>query len=135
MPTSTPTPKTSLSAGDIIYSALSSNTGIAAMVTAIYPVVEPAEAVCPYIAYRRAKLEANPQKAGQPGADTILMQVACYTLDYEEGVELAEMVRAALDYQQHEIEGLRMRGCYLSASTEELDGDAFVQDLVFTIKI
>jgi hypothetical protein len=135
MATSTPIPLSSLSAGDIIYLALSSDAGVAAMVTAIYPVVEPAEAVCPYIAYRRLKFEANPQKAGQPGADTIQMEVSCYALDYEEGVELAERVRGVLDYQQHEIEGLRMRGCYLSASTEELDGDAFVQNLVFTIKI
>ena len=127
--------RTSISAGNVIHSALSSDETVAAGVTAIYPVVEPVEAQCPYIAYRRVSLSANPQKAGQPGADTIQIEVDCYTSDYEEGLDLAEAVRACLDYRSHEAEGLRMRSCFLSSSSESIDGDAFVQQLIFTIKI
>lgn len=127
--------KTSLSAGDIIYRILKDDSDIDGMVTAIYPVVEPVEAVCPYIAYRRTDLDANPQKAGQPGADTVQIAVNCYALDYEDSVDLAEMVREALDYRTYLLGDLRMRSCYLSSSSENIQGDAFVQELIFTIKI
>ena len=127
--------RTSLSAGDIIYAMLSSDQAITSIVTAIYPVIELSEAVCPYISYRRAGHSVNPQKAGQPGADTLQIVISCYTEGYEEGVELAELVRHALDYQTYEDGELRMRGCYLTASSETHEGDAFIQDLTFTIKI
>ena len=131
----TVTTKTSISAGDIVYSVLSADTAITSRVTKIYPVVEPVEAICPYIVYRRTGMSANPQKAGQPGADTIEIVVGVYAQQYEDSVDIAELVRSALDYKVHEISGLRMRGCYLSGSSEEIEGDAFVQNLIFTIKI
>lgn len=127
--------KTSLSAGDIIYSVLSSDADISSRVTKIYPVVEPVEAICPYIVYRRVGLSVMPQKSGQPGADTLQIAVGVYAQHYEDSVDIAELVRSALDYKTYEIAGLRMRGCYLSGSSEEIEGDAFVQNLLFTIKI
>ena len=129
------TAKTSISAGDVIYGLLSSDTAVSAAVTAIYPVMELIEAKRPYIVYRRTGMTVNPQKAGQPGADTVEMEVLCYTADYEEGLELAEMVREAMDYRQHEESGLRMRSCYLSDSSEFIEGEAFVQKLVFLMKL
>ena len=127
--------KTSLSACEIIYDVLSNDASIAAKVTRIYPVIELTEAQCPYIVYRRTGLEANPQKAGQPGADTLVIEVGCFANDYEDSVELAELVRSALDYKQHATDDLRLRSCHLSGATEEFEGDAFVQNLLFTIKI
>lgn len=127
--------KTSLSAGEIIHSILSADQDVQSIVTAIYPVIEPVKAVCPYIAYRRVGLEATPQKAGSPGSDTVRIEVSCYALDYEGSLDLAEAVRSALDFVTYEVPGLRMRSCYLSESAEDIQGDAFVQELTFTIKI
>ena len=70
-----------------------------------------------------------------PGADTVTMEVVCYTAKYAESVELAEVVRSALDYSQRERDGLVMRGCVLDDSEEGYEDDAFFQRLIFRVKI
>lgn len=59
----------------------------------------------------------------------------CYTARYAEGIELAEAVRAALDCRSAEASGLTMRSCYLSDSSEDYQADAYIQQLIFTIRI
>lgn len=125
--------KTSLSAGEIIRSILISDGEVSARVKKVFPVVEDS-AELPYIVYRRTQLEQNPVK-GRVGADTVGIEILCYTEHYTEGVELAEAVRAALDDVQGESDGLVMRSCYLSDSEEGWQDDAFVQQLVFNVKI
>lgn len=63
------------------------------------------------------------------------MEVLCFTAKYSEGVELAEAVRGVLDHISAEGEGMRLRGCYLADSAESYQDDAFIQHLVFNIKI
>lgn len=126
--------KTSLSAGAIIRAVLLEDAEVAARTNRIFPVVTDC-AVLPYIRYRRIFLSANPQKSGQPGAGEIQIEVLCYTERYSEGVELAEAVRAALDQVSAEHDGMRLRSCYLFDSEEAYQDDAFVQQLVFSIKI
>lgn len=126
--------KTSLSAGAIIRAVLLEDAGVAARVKKIFPVVTD-KAELPYIVYRRSSLEPNPQKSGQPGADEVQIEILCYTARYGEGVELAEAVRNALDYVNAEHDGLRLRSCYLTGSEEGWENDAFVQQLVFSMKM
>lgn len=130
--------KSSLSAGEIIRAILLEDTEVSKRTKKIYPIVQVStEAILPYIAYRRMALTANPQKAGQPGADTIQFEVVCYTAKYPEGVELAEAVRGALDHIESEHNGLRLRSCDLADSQEDYDteGGAYMQQLIFNIKI
>lgn len=127
-------PKSSLSAGAIIRAVLLENAEVAARTNKIFPVVTDS-AELPYILYRRAALETNPQKEGAPGADEIEMEVLCYSARYGESVEMAEAVRAALDFTTAEHEGQRMRSCYLADSEEAYQDDAFVQMLSFKVKI
>lgn len=127
-------PKTSLSAGTVIRAILLEDAEVASRTNKVFPVVtESAE--LPYIVYRRSELAAKPQKYGQPCADEVQLEVTCYTRRYSEGVELAEAVRAALDCIEAEHNGQKLRGCYLSNSEEAYHDDAFVQQLIFTIKI
>lgn len=127
-------PKTSLSAGAIIRAVLLGNAEVAARTKKIFPVaIDKAE--LPYILYRRTALSANPQKQGQPGADEIQIEVICFTERYGEGVEMAEAVRAALDFTSAEHDGQIMRGCYLADSEEAYQDDAFVQQLIFNVRI
>lgn len=126
--------KTSLNAGLIIRKILMESEAVTQRTKKIFPVVID-KAELPYILYRRAALEHNPTKAGQPGADTVQMEVNVYTAAYGEGVELAEAVRAALDYAQGEISGLKMRSCTLTDSEEGWEDDACVQNMTFTIKL
>ena len=125
--------RTSLSAGEIIRAMLIEDSEVAGRVTKIFPVVED-KAELPYIVYRRTQLEQVPTKAGR-GADTVGIEILCYTKGYTEGVELAEAVRGALDGAQGESDGLVMRSCYLSDSEEAWQDDAYVQQLVFNVKI
>lgn len=127
-------PKTSLSAGAIIRAVLLEDAEVAARTNKVFPVVADS-AELPYIVYRRMALSPNPQKSAQPGADEIQMEVLCCTARYTESVELAEAVRAALDYVSAEHKGMRLRSCYLADSEESYQDDAFVQQLVFNVKM
>ena len=125
--------KSSLSAGEIIRDILVNNAEVAARAKKVFPVVEDS-AELPYIVYRRTQLEQEPAK-GRRGADKVGIEILCYTQHYTEGVELAEAVRDALDGAQGEKDGLVMRSCYLADSEEAWQDDAYVQQLVFNVKI
>ena len=125
--------KTSLSAGEIIRGILLNDAEVAARVNKVFPVVEDS-AELPYIVYRRSQLEQAPTKGGR-GADSVSIEVVCYTSHYTEGVELAEAVRAALDGAHGESGGLVMRSCYLTDSEEGWQDDAYIQQLMFNVKI
>lgn len=126
---------TSLSAGAIIRSLLLADEAVAAKARKVFPVAIDTTAELPYVLYRRTALEPTPQKTGRPGDDAVLMEVYCYAATYAESVELAEAVRAALDFATGEAAGLRLRACHLTDSEEGWGDDAFVQKLVFNVKI
>ena len=123
-------PKTSLSAGETIHSLLMENPEVASRVNKIFPVAADS-AELPYIVYRRASMDGTPQKSGQPCADTVQVEVLCYAGRYAEGIELAEAVRATLDHTRD----AGIRSCVLSDSEEAYENDAFVQQLVFDVRM
>lgn len=125
--------KSSLSAGEIIRALLIEDSEVKARVKKVFPVVEDS-AELPYIVYRRTQLEQTPAK-GQCGSYTVGIEILCYTAGYTEGVELAEAVRNALDGRQYTQDGLTMRSCYLTDSEEAWQADAYIQQLVFNVKI
>lgn len=144
--------KSSISAGEIIRQCLIEDASVRLKVSKIYPIIED-NATLPYIVYRRSGMQQNPVKAGA-GADTILIQVVVYAATYGESVEIAEAVRDCLDGAQmvHLCsdfgvsfdggdfgggvkDGLVMRSCYLSDCQEAFMNDAYVQNLIFTVKI
>lgn len=122
--------ETSLSAGAIIRDILLNDESVRNITDKVFPIVID-EAKLPYILYRRSALRHDPTKAGHPGADTVELEVVCYTARYAESIELAEAVRNALDYARTD----KMRSCVLSGSEEGFEDDAFAQRLVFSIKI
>lgn len=125
--------KSSLSAGEIIRGILAADAAVLARANKIYPVIVD-KAELPYITYRRASLQQDPVKGGR-GADTVGIEIICYTAGYTEGVELAEAVRDALDGATGKSDGLVMRSCFLSDSEEAWQDDAFLQQMIFTVKI
>lgn len=128
--------KTSLSAGELIREVLLGSAEVTARTNKIFPVATDV-AELPYILYRRIAMEQTPQKSGRPGADTVQIEVICFTERYAAGVELAEAVRDALDGVQAVSEDgtLSMRSCELNDSEEAWQDDAFLQQLIFTVKI
>lgn len=125
--------KSSLSAGEIIRAVLTSDPEVTARANKVYPVVEDTAAL-PYVVYRRTQLEQG-QVKGRRGNDNVTIEVLCYTKGYTEGVELAEAVRDALDNKTAESDGLVMRSCYLTDSEEAWQDDAYLQVLVFNVKM
>lgn len=125
--------KTSLSAGAVIRTLLLEDPDVSRRVNKIFPVWTD-NAELPYIAYRRTGLEANPQK-GRPGADTVQMEIICYTARYTEGVQLAEAVRSVLESAPSGHGALTLRSCHLSGAEEAYQDDAYLQQLIFTIKL
>lgn len=125
--------KSSLSAGEIIRAVLTSDPEVTARAKKVYPVVEDT-AELPYVVYRRTQLEQG-QIKGRRGNDNVTIEVLCYTKGYTEGVELAEAVRDALDNKTAESDGLVMRSCYLTDSEEAWQDDAYLQVLVFNVKM
>lgn len=126
--------KTSLSAGMMIRALLTGDAGVMGIARKVFPVITDS-AELPYVVYRRLSLEQSSTKAGMPGADTVRMEVLCYAGSYQCSVELAEAVRAALDYKKGVAGGLQMRSCTLEGGSESFEGDAYLQELVFNIKI
>lgn len=125
--------KSSLSAGEIIRAVLTSDPEVTARAKKVYPVVEDT-AELPYVVYRRTQLDQG-QVKGRRGNDNVTIEVLCYTKGYTEGVELAEAVRDALDNKTAESDGLVMRSCYLTDSEEAWQDDAYLQVLVFNVKM
>lgn len=124
---------TSLSAGIVINNVLSNDDKVTSIATDIFPIVAD-EAKLPYVAYRRISYDQTTAKL-TIGADTVQVEVSCYADTYIKSIELAEAVREALDGTQAMADDVYMRSCYLSSSSEDWEDDAFVQSLIFTIKI
>lgn len=123
---------TSLSAGLIIRQMLLDSTEVTDITENIFPVVTD-EAELPYIAYRRMDLEPRVYKTGN--TDTTVFEVMCFASTYEGCVALAEAVRDTLDCKSATLGDLRMRSCVLSGGEETWQDDAFVQRLLFTVRV
>ena len=125
--------KTSLSAGIIVGELLSNAIVRKKLANKVFPVVTD-KATLPYIRYRRVDLMTNSTKESAT-ADTSVIAVECFTTDYSEGVRLAEVVRDALDHKQARYGNLTMRSCTLVKAGEDFANDAYIQTLIFNVKI
>lgn len=130
---------TSLSAGLLIYDLLSTDEGVMAIATKVFPVISEAGAKLPYICYRRGSNDDRAVKT-LSGADTATIEVLCYSADYAESVQMAEAVRKAADGVQYRYdapggESLVARSIQMTDAEEGWQDDAYIQSLIFTVKI
>lgn len=129
----------SLSAGLLIYEWLTKDEAVMAIANKVFPVISEEGAQLPYVCYRRASREAVSTKQ-QAGPSTIGMEINCYAATYPQSVALAEAVRKAMDGYQYEYcdqEGdslLVCKSCILSDTEESWADDAYIQNLLFTMK-
>lgn len=128
-----------LSAGLAVWEKLNSDETVMAIARKVFPVIATSGALLPYVCYRRTSL-ADTSVKGDVGADAINLTVDCYAADYDVSVRLAEAVRAALEgesflYSDDDGGYLSVRSARLVDSTEDWVADAYVQSLVFEIRI
>lgn len=95
-----PVPRSAISLGAAVRALLMDAPGVAGTVTAVYPVIE-AEADCPYIVYRCSSVTPASDKETQH-PDNATIEICVYDKDYDQGVDIAEAVRDALDGAHYE---------------------------------
>lgn len=125
--------KTALSTGELVYGILSEDAAVMAIATDVFPVMSPTEAALPFVVYARTELTAVPDTRAV--AHTIKMGIMCLAADYDTSVALAEAVTAALDHRRLKTPDLDMRSATLTGAVETFEGDAYIQELEFTLKI
>lgn len=127
--------KSILSAAELIAEILSDNELIREKVKMFYPIIAPAESVCPYVVYRLARLYTAQAKPGH--ADKGEIEIMCCGSTVAQMIETSESVRIALDGIQAVSDdgSLRMRYCYLSGAIEGWTDGTFYRTLTFTVGI
>lgn len=103
--------------------------GVDKRVSKIFPLVVD-DAKLPYILYRRAGFTQQGVKTHVKTPDVVEIEIACFAATYSESVEIAELVREALDYGSTQA----YRGCFLVDASEHFVDDTFVQNLRFEVR-
>lgn len=130
---------TSLSSGLLINELLSNDEGVMGVTNQVFPIVSEPGAKLPYICYRRGSNEDRAVKT-LAGADTAVIEVLCYADNYAHSVQMAEAVRKAMDgvsyrYEDDGGQSLVARSIQMTDAEEGWNDDAYMQSLVFTVKI
>ena len=95
-----------MNVGQIIYGVLSAASGVTALVsTRIYPDMAPQNDTFPYIVFQKLQTKPTDTKEGVSKLDKILVQVDCYSNNYDNTHSLAAAVRTALDRYTGTING------------------------------
>lgn len=127
--------KTSISAGLIIRGMLNDDEVVRNLVKGqIAPVAYTDEMQLPYITYRRASTATRPTKSSA-SADTTQIEVTCFAAEYDRSVNIAEAVRAVLDHRTGWYDKVTMRSCTYIDGEESYQDEAYVQLLIFEVRI
>lgn len=121
----------SLQIGKVIYHILSNDTGIVDKVeNKIYPLVADVDTTFPFIVYRRTKVVPADSKDRFVYSEDIYVEVIVASDKYNEGVEIADLVRDSLQKGKYND----IKDIQLSDADEEYKEDTFIQNLTFKIK-
>lgn len=102
--------------------------------TQIYPIIAPEGTTNNYIVYVRDEYSIDRTKVGITFHNCIVF-ISCVSSSYDESQKIADAVFQALDgkykinTEQHNINSIE-----LIDSTEDYDGDVYIQTLSFSIK-
>jgi hypothetical protein len=95
-----------MNVGQIIYGVLSATAGVTALVsTRIYPDMAPQNATFPYIVFQKLSTQPTDTKEGVSPLDKILVQIDCYSGNYDTSHTIAAAIRTALDRYSGTING------------------------------
>lgn len=125
--------RSSISAGMMIATLLSSEPEIMSRITKIIP-VKADEAILPYIYYRRTDGVEIPVKSGA-GADSSFVEITCCAEDYDSAIDLAELTRNALDGASHKDGSFVMRRCIYQKSEDFWEDDAYCVVMTFKVSV
>ena len=99
----------------------------------MFPIAVNAETRFPFIVYERIAVIPNSTKDGDDG-DTVTENVYVFSESYSESVQIAEIVRKALDHSKGDYGNYEIDECIMTAADEAHDENIYMQQLVFTIQ-
>ncbi|MEI6599838.1 MAG: DUF3168 domain-containing protein [Comamonadaceae bacterium] len=86
-----------MSIGSLVYTALSGNTALAALVgERIFPVIAQAQIAYPYLVYSEVYNAPQNSLGGWSGCDNTRLQIDCWSKSYSNAHAVATLVRAAM---------------------------------------
>ena len=124
----------SLQIGKVVYYLLSQNQELVDVIgTKINPLVADETTTYPFIIYRRSSIvpESNKDYIGE----STFIEIFVVTDKYKEGVDIAELVRTALEHKNITYNGLVVKDIILEDGSEEFVDNAFIQNLTFKIEL
>lgn len=119
-----------------VYHILKNDTALTALVGAkVYPLVIPENVKAPCVVFYRDSLTPIYDK-GSPVVDESEVAVICYTKSYPESVTIIEAVRAALEGQKGDKNGIQLILSRVRRGDEgyDVDLDIYYQALTFIFK-
>ena len=123
----------SLSVAEHINKKLSSSAELTEIVCdRLFPVAVKENVELPFIVYERESVVPNSTKDGTEG-DTVTENVFVFAESYKHSVEIAELVRDALDGSTGSYSGFEVDECDYQDAAETYENGVYVQQLVFNI--
>lgn len=130
--------RTTISAGLVIYEALTECEELRGKVTDIFPGVSKDEVETPFVCYRRTSTQTEAVK-GYRGPERTTIEVLCAADSYGKAVEIAEIVREAIEKKiitsTSQATGLTI-GCGSMVDSDDfIEGDTNFVSLIFNLEI
>ena len=114
----------SLQIGKVIYTLLDVDFIHKAVGNKIYPLIADTTTTFPFIMYRRTGL--IPENNKDRSNESVLCEVFVITDNYKESVEIAELVRVALEHKSGLIAGIDVEDIVLEDGSEEYIENSFL---------
>lgn len=125
----------SISISKHIYAKLSASEGLKAFVNdRIYAISTKSETSFPFIIYKRGALTPSGSKDRGSVTDSVTVDVIIADENYSRSVEIAELVRSAIEGKRGKYDTFDVNECRLSAADEDFIEDTFIQRLTFSFE-
>lgn len=125
----------SLSISKHIYAKLSASEELKVLVgDRIYAISTKGETLFPFIIYKRGALTSTGSKDRGSIADSVTVDVIIADDNYSRSVEIAELVRIAIEWRRGKYGTFDVNDCRLVSADEDFIEDTFIQRLSFSFE-
>lgn len=123
---------TGLSIGKVVYNILSSDKSFKETIgNRIYPLIADEGTSFPFVIYSRIGIDEQSTKDSSEEQIRVLVQVAAN--NYQQSIETAEIIRAAMEHKNGLFNNLLIEDIILEDASEDWLDDTFIQNLNFNI--
>lgn len=124
----------SLQIGKAIYQILHNNEDVAAKLQdKIFPLIADINTTFPFIVYKRTGITPAYTKDRYSANDTVTIEIVIASDRYNDAVEIADLVRVALQGKQQAYSNIEIQDIRLVSADEDFIEDTFIQTLIFNI--